>query len=95
MESFLETIAEDYEELIEKKDALNKFIYTQDFMDLDIKTKTLIRSQLKVMNQYANILRWRLDLLGIKTECTEPDVKTNDVDCADKTIASVEEDTTI
>ena len=75
MEPFIERIIDERKELVERKDKLNEFIYSQKFMELDTKMKTLIRSQLKVMNQYINILGWRLELLGVKVEYPKVEIK--------------------
>lgn len=66
MSDFKTRLKEEARELAIKTNALNEFMHTQDFVDLDRKNKDLLYSQSRLMNEYLQILGQRLELLGDK-----------------------------
>jgi hypothetical protein len=67
MEStFYDRLLIEAQELVTKADALNDFMRTQDFVDLDRENKDLLYRQSRLMNEYIQILGQRLEILGKK-----------------------------
>jgi hypothetical protein len=66
MSTFLERLLTEARELAVKADALNDFMRTQGFIDLDRQNKDLLYRQSRLMNEYLQILGQRLELLGEK-----------------------------
>lgn len=63
MSNFIERIKIEKEELCTKKEALEKFLSSEKFNEMDIENRTLLKQQLEVMTSYDNILYRRLSLL--------------------------------
>jgi hypothetical protein len=67
MEStFYDRLLIEAQELVTKADALNDFMRTQAFVDLDRENKDLLYRQSRLMNEYIQILGQRLEILGKK-----------------------------
>jgi len=64
--SFYDRLLVEAQELATKTNALNDFMRTQKFVDLDRENKDLLYKQSRLMNEYLQILGQRLDLLGDK-----------------------------
>jgi len=64
--SFYERLLTEAQELATKTNALNDFMRTQTFVDLDRKNKDLLYKQSRLMNEYLQVLGQRLELLGDK-----------------------------
>ena len=64
--SFYERLLTEAQELATKTNALNYFMRTQTFVDLDRKNKDLLYKQSRLMNEYLQVLGQRLELLGDK-----------------------------
>lgn len=71
MENFKKRLIKEKKELGAKIASLHTFLYSQKFMNLDDKNKTLLREQYKVMNQYYNILLSRLELIITEDDINE------------------------
>ncbi len=54
------------QELATKTNALNDFMRTQKFVDLDRQNKDLLYKQSRLMNEYLQVLGQRIELLGKK-----------------------------
>jgi len=65
-ETFYDRLLREARELAEKTNALNDFMRTQDFVDLDRTNKDLLYKQSRLMNEYLQILGQRIELLGEK-----------------------------
>ena len=65
-ETFYDRLLIEAQELATKTNALNDFMRTQDFVDLDRQSKDLLYNQSRLMNEYLQILGQRLELLGAK-----------------------------
>ena len=65
-ETFYDRLLIEAQELATKTNALNDFMHTQDFVDLDRQSKDLLYNQSRLMNEYLQILGQRLELLGAK-----------------------------
>ena len=63
---FLERLLTEAQELATKTNALNDFMRTQNFVDLDRENKDLLYKQSRLMNEYLQILGQRIELLGSK-----------------------------
>jgi hypothetical protein len=63
-ESFYDRLLVEAQELAIKTNALNDFMRTQKFVDLDRENKDLLYSQSFLMNKYLQVLGQRLELLG-------------------------------
>jgi hypothetical protein len=66
MSTFYERILTEARELAVKANALNDFMRTQAFIDLDRQNKDLLYKQSRLMNEYLQILGQRLEILGVK-----------------------------
>jgi hypothetical protein len=64
--SFYDRLHVEAQELATKTNALNDFMRTQKFVDLDRENKDLLYKQSRLMNEYLQILGQRLELLGDK-----------------------------
>ena len=64
--SFYDRLLVEAQELATKTNALNDFMRTQKFVDLDRENKDLLYKQSRLMNEYLQILGQRLELLGDK-----------------------------
>lgn len=71
MEGFKQRLVKEREELKEKTDKLHDFLFSQAFMNLDEQQKTLLREQYRIMTQYLNILKLRIDITLTKEEKEE------------------------
>jgi len=65
-ESFYERLLIEAQELAIKTNALNDFMRTQEFIDLDRQNKDLLYKQSRLMNEYLQVLGQRLEILGQK-----------------------------
>ena len=63
---FKERLLREAQELAKKLNALNVFMSTEAFVDLDRLNKDLLYTQSRLMNEYLQVLGHRLDLLGSK-----------------------------
>jgi hypothetical protein len=63
---FYERLLKEAQELAVKTNALNDFMRTQDFVDLDRQNKDLLYKQSRLMNEYLQVLGQRLEILGEK-----------------------------
>lgn len=67
MEStFKDRLLNEAQELATKTNALNDFMRTQQFVDLDRENKDLLYQQSRLMNEYLQVLGKRLEILGSK-----------------------------
>ena len=64
--SFYDRLLIEAQELATKTNALNDFMRTQGFVDLDRQNKDLLYTQSRLMNEYLQILGQRLEILGDK-----------------------------
>lgn len=64
--SFYERLLTEAQELATKTNALNDFMRTQKFVDLDRQNKDLLYKQSRLMNEYLQVLGQRIELLGEK-----------------------------
>ena len=64
--SFYDRLLIEAQELATKTNALNDFMRTQAFVDLDRQNKDLLYIQSRLMNEYLQILGQRLEILGDK-----------------------------
>ena len=64
--SFYERLLTEAQELATKTNALNDFMRTQNFVDLDRQHKDLLYQQSRLMNEYLQVLGQRIELLGEK-----------------------------
>lgn len=64
--SFYDRLLIEEQELATKTNALNNFMRTQNFVDLDRQNKDLLYKQSRLMNEYLQILGQRLEILGDK-----------------------------
>jgi hypothetical protein len=64
--SFYERLLIEAQELATKANALNDFMRTQRFVDLDRQNKDLLYRQSRLMNEYLQVLGQRIELLGEK-----------------------------
>ncbi len=71
MEGFKQRLVKEQEELKEKTDKLHDFLFSQAFMNLDVQQKTLLRDQYRIMTQYLNVLKLRIDITLTKEEKEE------------------------
>ena len=65
-DSFFKRLLVEAQELATKTNALNNFMRTQKFIDLDRQNKDLLYKQSRLMNEYLQILGQRIELLGEK-----------------------------
>ena len=65
-ETFYDRLLNEARELATKTNALNDFMRTTDFVDLDRENKDLLYKQSRLMNEYLQILGQRIELLGEK-----------------------------
>tara|TARA_R110000851_G_scaffold220465_2_gene373247 strand:+ start:130 stop:345 length:216 start_codon:yes stop_codon:yes gene_type:complete len=68
MDDFLQRLKDEAADLALKLTALNSFMSTQRFVDLDRANKDLLYSQQRSMSKYLQILGQRLELLGSSFE---------------------------
>ena len=66
MSTFYERLLTEAQELAVKTNALNDFMRTQNFVDLDRQNKDLLYKQSRLMNEYLQVLGQRLEILGEK-----------------------------
>lgn len=66
MEKFIERLLNESQELAIKTNALNDFMRTDKFVNLDRQHKDLLYKQSRLMNEYLQVLGQRLELLGTK-----------------------------
>ena len=66
MSTFYERLLTEAQELAVKTNALNDFMRTQTFVDLDRQNKDLLYKQSRLMNEYLQVLGQRLEILGEK-----------------------------
>ena len=71
MEGFKQRLVKEQEELKEKTDKLHDFLFSQAFMNLDVKQKDLLRDQYTIMTQLLNVLNLRIDITLTKEEKEE------------------------
>ena len=71
MEDFKQRLVKEREELKEKTDKLHDFLFSQAFMNLDVKQKDLLRDQYTIMTQLLNVLNLRIDITLTKEEKEE------------------------
>ena len=64
--SFYDRLLIEAQELATKTNALNDFMRTQAFIDLDRQNKDLLYTQSRLMNEYLQVLGQRLEILGDK-----------------------------
>ncbi len=64
--SFYDRLLVEAQELAIKTNALNDFMRTQNFVDLDRQNKDLLYKQSRLMNEYLQVLGQRLEILGNK-----------------------------
>lgn len=64
--SFYDRLLAEAQELATKTNALNDFMRTQRFVDLDRQNKDLLYKQSRLMNEYLQVLGQRLEILGDK-----------------------------
>lgn len=64
--SFFDRLLIEAQELATKTNALNNFMRTQKFVDLDRQNKDLLYKQSRLMNEYLQVLGQRIELLGEK-----------------------------
>ena len=64
--SFYDRLLIEVQELATKTNALNDFMRTQAFVDLDRQNKDLLYTQSRLMNEYLQVLGQRLEILGDK-----------------------------
>ena len=64
--SFYDRLLIEAQELATKTNALNNFMRTQNFVDLDRQNKDLLYKQSRLMNEYLQILGQRLEILEDK-----------------------------
>ncbi len=64
--AFFERLLVEAQELATKTNALNDFMRTQNFVDLDRQNKDLLYKQSRLMNEYLQVLGQRIELLGEK-----------------------------
>lgn len=62
--SFFDRLLTEAQELATKTNALNDFMRTQKFVDLDRQNKDLLYQQSRLMNEYLQVLGQRIELLG-------------------------------
>ena len=65
-ESFYDRLLAEAQELATKTNALNNFMRTQNFVDLDRQNKDLLYKQSRLMSEYLQVLGQRLEILGEK-----------------------------
>ena len=65
-DSFYDRLLIEAQELATKTNALNDFMRTQGFVDLDRQNKDLLYKQSRLMNEYLQVLGQRLEILGEK-----------------------------
>lgn len=65
-DSFYDRLLLEAQELANKTNALNTFMSTQGFVDLDRQNKDLLYTQSRLMNEYLQVLGQRLEILGDK-----------------------------
>lgn len=63
MEDFKKRLLIEKEELDDKRIKLRSFLQTDNFNSLDDKNRNLLIKQFKVMTEYSNILKKRIDLI--------------------------------
>ena len=66
MNTFLDRLQIEAQDLAIKTKALNDFMSTQNFVDLDRQNKDLLYTQSRLMNKYLQVLGQRLEILGDK-----------------------------
>jgi hypothetical protein len=66
MSTFYERLLTEAQELAVKTNALNDFMRTQAFIDLDRQNKDLLYKQSRLMNEYLQVLGQRIEILGEK-----------------------------
>ena len=64
--SFYDRLLIEAQELATKTNALNDFMRTQGFINLDRQNKDLLYKQSRLMNEYLQVLGQRLEILGDK-----------------------------
>jgi hypothetical protein len=64
--SFYDRLLIEAQELATKTNALNDFMRTQSFVDLDRQNKDLLYTQSRLMSEYLQVLGQRLEILGAK-----------------------------
>ena len=64
--SFYDRLLIEEKELAIKTNALNDFMRTQAFVNLDRQNKDLLYIQSRLMNEYLQVLGQRLEILGDK-----------------------------
>jgi len=64
--SFYDRLLIEAQELATKTNALNDFMRTQHFVNLDRQNKDLLYTQSRLMNEYLQVLGQRLEILGDK-----------------------------
>ena len=65
-DSFYDRLLIEAQELATKTNALNDFMRTKGFVDLDRQNKDLLYKQSRFMNEYLQVLGQRLEILGGK-----------------------------
>tara|TARA_R110000796_G_scaffold59371_1_gene136820 strand:+ start:24478 stop:24675 length:198 start_codon:yes stop_codon:yes gene_type:complete len=61
MEDYQKRVVQEGEELKTKMEALGKFILTEKFDELDAYDQDLLKTQLRAMIQYLNVLTARIE----------------------------------
>jgi hypothetical protein len=65
-DSFYDRLLIEAQELATKTNALNDFMRTKGFVELDRQNKDLLYKQSRLMNEYLQVLGQRLEILGDK-----------------------------
>lgn len=66
MEAFKVRLVNEHFELTEKIGKLKPFITSENFQKVEPKQQELLKKQVVAMEEYADILQERLELLGVK-----------------------------
>ena len=64
--TFFDRLLKESQDLATRTNALNDFMRTQKFVDLDRQNKDLLYKQSRLMNDYLQVLGQRIELLGEK-----------------------------
>lgn len=64
MSDYKERLFEELEQLQDRINKLSNFASSEKFRELDVGQQDLLKEQLRVMNQYENILSLRIELLN-------------------------------
>lgn len=73
MDSAKQRVIDELNELSEKASKLTKYILSDKLSELSLDMKHLLQDQLRVMVEYGNILRRRIEIWGLSDEELYPD----------------------